>query len=105
MASSLLRRQMSRLALRAPSAVASCPQRIAAFSSNADSFVLPSNIKMEEGLDVFNEEFKMNIDPMEMLFPPLSVDASTQIRQFGNPGQFCSEQAILDPTVFGVAIR
>ena len=59
---------------------------------------------MEEGLDVFNEEFKMNIDPMELLFPPLSVDASTQIRQFGNPGQFCSEEAILDPTVFGVAL-
>lgn len=95
MASRLLCRHMSRVSTRI-----SRPS-LAAFSS----IVLPSNIKMSEGLDVFKEEPKIDIKPIELLFPPLSVQTSIKVRKFDTPGEFLSTEAPLDQTVFGVAIR
>ena len=105
MASSLLRSQMARLALRTRAPASLCAQRFAVFSSNAEAIVLPPNVIMPEGVDVFKEEPKMNISPFEMLFPPLHVDTSIKVHKFGSPGEFLSVEAPLNPTVFGVAIR
>jgi hypothetical protein len=79
------------------------------FSAHAavymSSVTLPANVTMEEGLKVFEREPAMGILPMEMLFPPLSVDKSIKVHKFHSPGEFAAEEASLNHIVFGVAIR
>lgn len=105
MASSLLRARMARHLFKAAAPSTSGGHRLA-FSTPANSIVLPPNVKMAENhLSVFIEEPKMNIEPIELLFPPLKVDSSIKVHKFNSPGEFQSSEAPLNPMVFGVAIR
>lgn len=103
MASSLCR-QVSRLCLHAAPVASMGRAQLQRLSSRAAA-TLPANVQMAEGLGVFEEEPKMNILPMEMLFAPLKPPTSIKVHMFRSPGQFLQEDAPMDPTVFGVAIR
>jgi hypothetical protein len=100
-------RQMSRLGLGLRSVrAARLPAPAAAHAARyMSSVTLPANVTMEEGLKVFEREPVMDILPMEMLFPPLSVDKSIKVHKFQSPGEFAEEEASMNPVVFGVAIR
>lgn len=74
-------------------------------SAALSSVTLPANVLMKEGTAVFDPAPQPNIDPLEYLFPPLSVETSINIHKFLEPGKVLDVRAPLNPTVFGVAIR
>ena len=99
--SSGLRQVFRRLPIRCSQNVL---QPTTPFSSEI-ALELPPNLTMPEGLGVFKPDPAPVIPPMEMLFPPLSIDTTMPVLNFLHPGQYSSQDMQLNPQIFGVAIR